>query len=176
MESARRATHFSWLSGSTLAPVSSLWTPDGEHRVEKETAPPDPAAQPIPPPGEPSEADMAAVAQELLSAPIEDVIANHCYGLFELAALHLSVQPPNLEPARTAVDAMGLLVEGLGERLGAHAATLADGLTQLRLAWVRLADGDGPGPRSSEADSDAASAAPPPEAAEAPTAPADEPE
>jgi hypothetical protein len=83
---------------------------------------------------------MRIVARELLAAPIEAVIANHCYGLFELAALHLSQQPPNLDAARAAIDAMGFVVEGLGARLGQHAATLEDGLTQVRLAWVKLAE------------------------------------
>ena len=59
-------------------------------------------------------------------------MANHCYGLFELAALHLSQQPPQLEKARLAIDALGLLVDGLGERLGQHAEGLVDGLSQLQ--------------------------------------------
>lgn len=80
------------------------------------------------------------LAEQLLSAPVEDVIANHCFGLFELAALHLSQQPPNLEAARAAIDAMGFLVEGLGSRLGQHQATLAEGLGQVRLAFVRIAE------------------------------------
>lgn len=88
------------------------------------------------PPG--SDEEMAALAAQLLAAPVEDVIANHCYGLFELAALHLSQQPPNLDSARKAIDAMGCLVEGLGSRLGQHQGSLSEGLTQLRLAWVKL--------------------------------------
>lgn len=83
---------------------------------------------------------MAEIAAQLLAAPVEDVIANHCFGLFELAALHLSQQPPNLEAARGAIDAMGLLVDGLAGRLGVHQATLTEGLNQLRLAWVKIAE------------------------------------
>jgi len=60
--------------------------------------------------------------------------------LFELAALHLSQQPVNIPAARLAIDAMGLLVDGLGTRLGAHTGALSDGLTQLRLAFVRITD------------------------------------
>ena len=41
-----------------------------------------------------------------MSTPAEVVVANHAYGLFELAAIHLSQQPPNLEEARLAVDAL----------------------------------------------------------------------
>ncbi len=80
------------------------------------------------------------IAAQLLAAPVEDVIANHCYGLFELAALHLSQQPPNLDSARGAIDALGLLVEGLGPRLGQHGEALSEGLNQLRLAWVKLSE------------------------------------
>jgi hypothetical protein len=60
--------------------------------------------------------------------------------LFELAALHLSQQPVNLVAARLAIDAMGYIIDGLGQRLGPHAASLADGLAQLRMAFVRIAD------------------------------------
>lgn len=90
-----------------------------------------------------SEEEMMEVARELAAAPVEDVIANHCYGMFELAALHLSQQPPQLPQARVAIDAFGYLVDGLGERLGQHAATLGEGLNQLRLAFVRIAEAGG---------------------------------
>jgi len=86
-----------------------------------------------------AEEELVEVARHLAAAPAEDVIANHCYGLFELAALHLSQQPPQLEKARLAIDGLGMLVDGLGERLGQHAKALAEGLSQLRLAFVRIA-------------------------------------
>lgn len=147
--------------------MSSLWTPGGEHKVPRPDEPgaaqgaPDeprgggspPGAPPSRPPrydtaerdggaveGEPTEEELRELAQQLAAAPPEDVIANHCYGLFELAALHLSQVPVNVPAARLAIDAMGLLVDGLGARLGAHAATLAEALTQLRLAFVRITD------------------------------------
>jgi len=66
------------------------------------------------------------------------VIANHAFGLFELAALHLSLQPPQLEQAQLAIDALGTLVEGLVGRLGAAEPTLKDGLAQLRVAFVQI--------------------------------------
>ena len=96
---------------------------------------------------------MAEVARQVSEANIEDVIANHCYGLFELAAIHLSSNPPQLQKASVAIDAMGLLVDGLGDRLGEHVESLNDGLTQLRMAFVRISSaaaaapaGDGEGP------------------------------
>lgn len=124
--------------------MSSLWTPDGEHRIPPRSDGP-PGAPPPPGAGETdeervSEEDVRELARELTSVPVEDIIANHCYGLFELAALHLSQQPANLNAARTAIDAMGYVVDGLGERLGQHFAALAEGLTQLRLAFVKIAE------------------------------------
>jgi hypothetical protein len=84
------------------------------------------------------EEELLEVAKHLAAVPAEEVVANHCYGLFELGALHLSQQPPQLEKARLAIDALGLLVDGLGDRLGQHAAALAEGLSQIRLAFVRI--------------------------------------
>jgi hypothetical protein len=81
---------------------------------------------------------MAAIEAELSAAPVEEVIANHCYGLFQLAAIHLGHQPPNLPSARLAIDAFGALVEGLDGRLGSAEGTLRDGLAQLRLAFVQI--------------------------------------
>jgi hypothetical protein len=147
--------------------VSSLWTPGGEHKVPRPDEPgfaqgePDdpngggspPGAPPSRPApydatepygdaaeGEPTEEELRELARQLAAAPPEDVIANHCYGLFELAALHLSQVPVNIPAARLAIDAMGLLVDGLGARLGTHATTLSEALSQLRLAFVRITD------------------------------------
>ena len=86
-----------------------------------------------------TEEELIEIARQLAAAPAEDVVANHCYGLFELAALHLSQQPPQLDKARLAIDALGLVVDGLGDRLGQHAEGLADGLSQLRLAFFKIA-------------------------------------
>lgn len=89
---------------------------------------------------------MAELEAELLAAPVEAVVANHCYGLFQLAALHLGQQPPNLDSARLAIDALGAVIEALGERLGAGAETLRSGLAQLRLAYVQIAAATEEGP------------------------------
>ena len=75
---------------------------------------------------------------ELANSPVEVVIANHCYGLFELAAVYLSQQPPLLSQARVAIDALGSLVTGLEGRLGEAEEQLKDGLSQLRLAYVQI--------------------------------------
>jgi hypothetical protein len=129
--------------------MSTLWTPDGERPVGRSAPTPPPAS---PPPtamsstggadAVPDEAElraqMAELQEQLANTPAEVVIANHAFGLFELAALHLSIQPPNLAEARTAIDACGFLVEGMVGRLGDNEAELVEGLAQLRMAFVQI--------------------------------------
>jgi hypothetical protein len=122
----------------------SLWTPSGEHPVGDERpsgAPPGNTArgQADLGDGEALNEDVAAFRRQLADAPADVVIANHCYGLFELAAVYLSNSPPTLEHARLAIDALGFLVDGLGERLGDPYPSLRDALAQIRLAYVQIA-------------------------------------
>jgi hypothetical protein len=91
--------------------------------------------------------------RQLAATPADVVIANHCYGLFELAAVYLSQTPPMLPKARLAIDAMTAVVEGLEGRLGESEPQLLEGLSQLRLAYVQI---DG----AQRAASDAAGTAP----------------
>ncbi len=86
--------------------------------------------------------DLESLRRQLAETPAEVVVANHCYGLFELAALHLSGSPPGLEQARLAIDALGFLVDGLGERLGAAYPELRDALAQIRLAYVQISSAE----------------------------------
>ncbi len=81
---------------------------------------------------------MAEMRAQLVNSPVEVVVANHCYGLFELAAVYLSQQPPLLDQARLAIDALGILVAGLEGRLGEAEEQLKDGVSQLRLAYVQI--------------------------------------
>jgi hypothetical protein len=127
----------------------SLWTPDGEHEVPRdepeagseEPVADDPLAGLSPEEREQAmamAAEMDAVRQQLASVPAAVVIANHAMGLYELAAIHLSAQPPNFPEAQVAIDAMGAIVERLQGRLGENESTLHDALGQLRLAYVQL--------------------------------------
>lgn len=133
--------------------MSSLWTPEGEHRVPRDSGSEDAASAPSAPRPAPPGAgsptgdadDEAAIAahldelrHQLLSAPVEVVVANHAYGLFELAAIHLSQRPADLVQSRLAIDALGALVEGLAGRLGEAEASLVDALGQIRLAYVQI--------------------------------------
>jgi hypothetical protein len=81
---------------------------------------------------------MAQLQAELANTPVEVVVANHAFGLFQLAALHLSQRPPHLEEARLAIDALTALVEGLAGRLGDAEPQLKDGIAQLRMAFVQI--------------------------------------
>ena len=71
-------------------------------------------------------------------APAELVIANHAMGLWELAALHLSHQPPQLAQAQLAIDALSALLDGMQGRLGDDEKSLRDGLSEIRMAFVQI--------------------------------------
>jgi hypothetical protein len=85
-----------------------------------------------------AEAAIDAARRRIVEAPAEVVVTNHVMGLYELAAIHLSADPPNLTAAALAIDAVGCLVEGLGERLGANATTMRDALANIRMAFVEI--------------------------------------
>jgi hypothetical protein len=141
--------------------VSSLWTPSGEHEPER-TSQPSPGDQGFgggyqggAEPGAPDlesqelEAEMRRAREELSSVPVVDIIANHAVGIWQLAVLHLTPDPapdgtptePRLAEAGLAIDALGALVEGLGQRLHPNDEPLRDALGQLRMAYVQVAGG-----------------------------------
>ena len=111
--------------------MSGLWTPGGGA----------PSREPSRPP-EPDPAEVERAMQEELAAirntPAEFVVGNHAIQLFELARIYLTADPPSLANASLAIDAMAVIVEGLAGRLGDDERTLADGLAQIRLAFVQL--------------------------------------
>ena len=143
--------------GDAAAPSPSPPDPSGPTAGRRPPAPAARATAPSAPPasaGGPDEvtaeeeAALAAHLEELrgqlLSTPPEVVVANHAYGLFELAALHLSSRPPGFDQARLAIDALGALVEGLAGRLGQAEQSLVDALAQIRLAYVQIQAGGAP--------------------------------
>jgi hypothetical protein len=129
--------------------MSSLWTPGGEHPVDRDRpapAPPPDAEQPSPEDQERARemAEQLAEAQRRLAeVPAAVVVANHVMGLFELGAIHLNQQPPNLTEARLAIDAMGAVLDGVRGRLGQDEPTLRSALDQIRLAYVQLSSESG---------------------------------
>lgn len=142
----------------------SLWTPGGEHEVPREpvptpSAPPADQAEPTggtaTMPGMPDldelspeeqaqvaemAKEMAEVREQLASVPASTVVANHAMGLYELGAIHLSNDPPNLPEARVAIDAMTAMIEVLKGRLGEAEATLIEALSQIQMVFVQLTD------------------------------------
>jgi hypothetical protein len=130
--------------------MSTLWTPSGEHPVEPDgpAGASGPRGTGAPGPLEGSDegdfdeaADAAEVEElrrQLAETPAEIVVANHCYGLFELAAVYLSQRPPLLFEAQLAIDALGALIEGLVGRLGETELQLREALAQIRLGFVQV--------------------------------------
>jgi hypothetical protein len=137
--------------------MSTLWTPSGEHPVDPvrpggaQGVPRDPAADRPEGPGDgfdsagssdpvdPEEAaEIEELRRQLAETPAAIVVANHCYGLFELAAVYLSQRPPLLPQAQLAIDALGALIEGLAGRLGETEPQLREALAQIRLGFVQV--------------------------------------
>jgi hypothetical protein len=85
-----------------------------------------------------AELAMQEARQRLAEVPAEVVVTNHVMGLYELAAIHLSASPPDLQQSVLAIDAVACLVDGLGERLGDDYPTMRDALNNIRLAFVQI--------------------------------------
>lgn len=138
----------------------SLWTPGGEVPVER-GRPEEPRPQPSPVDGaaglaggpsledlSPEEraqaeamiSEMAEVRQQIAGTPASQIVASHAMGLFELAAIKLSTQPPLFAEAQLAIDAMAAVLDAVGDRLGDDAPPLRDGLTQLQMGFIELKD------------------------------------
>lgn len=114
----------------------TLWTPDGDH--------------PVPPAHDLTDEqqdqaremahEMSEARQQLLEAEVATVLANHALGIYELAALHITSENPDMVEARLAVDALGVLVEGLEGRLGDGEPTLVDALNNIKIGYVQRAN------------------------------------
>jgi hypothetical protein len=121
----------------------SLWTPGGEHPVDRPTAEtgPDAASELTREQAAQlgaMQAEMDEVRRQVLAAPAAVVVANHAMGLYELAAIHLTAEPPQLGEAVLAIDALVALVDGLEGRLGESEPTLREALGQLRTAYLEV--------------------------------------
>jgi hypothetical protein len=85
-----------------------------------------------------AQAAIEDARRRVAEVPAEVVVTNHVMGLYELAAIHLSSEQPDLRAAALAIDAVACLVDGLGDRLGAEAPTMRDALGNIRLAFVEI--------------------------------------
>ena len=149
----------------------SLWTPSGEHPVDRpgrSSTPPSAPPRSAPSPGREPEghegpdlddltpeerAQVEAMTQQvedarrqLLAAPAGPVVGQQSLQFYELAALHLSEPEPRLDDARVAIDALAAVVETLGPRLGPAETPLRQALDQVRMAYVEIASQQGQPP------------------------------
>jgi len=129
--------------------MSTLWTPSGEHPVDPSSGVGAPGVPHEPSADRPGgdrresealdeEVEVDALRRQLADTPADIMVANHCYGLFELAAIYLSQRPPLLPQAQLAIDALGALIEGLAGRLGETELQLKEALAQIRLGFVQV--------------------------------------
>ncbi|HEY3670541.1 MAG TPA: hypothetical protein VGN51_06375 [Acidimicrobiia bacterium] len=132
--------------------MSSIWTPSGEHQPDSGREPEPGSGVDVGPEGEPVEMteeqyrELLQARAELAAIPVADIVANHAIGLQQLAVIHLLPDPdvdgnpgePRLAEAGLAIDALGAIVDTLGDRLEPHHEALREAVTQLRLAFVEL--------------------------------------
>lgn len=131
--------------------MSGLWTPSGGQPPSDPPSGDRSSGDEAAPTSEEIEA-LRAVHAKLVATPVEDVVANHALGIWQLALVHLGVitppdadgrlPPPNLVAAGFAIDALAALVDGLGDRLGAHEPVLRDALTQAQMLFVEVSEPD----------------------------------
>jgi hypothetical protein len=116
--------------------MSSIWTPGGERAV----GPSDDDGDDVDLTQDQEQllAELQAAREQLAQTPASLVVANHAIGLFQLAAIHLDRQPPNLEDARLAIDALSAIVDGLEGRLGEEEEALREARGQLQMAFVQV--------------------------------------
>jgi hypothetical protein len=83
------------------------------------------------------EAEAQAIAEELSRVPALDWVANSAVTLANVAAA--KIQTGQAPDARLAIDALGVLLDGLGDRLGEAEHPLRQTLAQLRFAYAQAA-------------------------------------
>ncbi len=123
----------------------TLWTPDGDHPIPPSSddlagAPADELTDEQQEQARQMAHEMSEARQQLLEAEVATVLANHALGIYELAALHITAENPDMVEARLAVDALGVLVEGLEGRLGDGEPTLVDALSNIKIGYVQRAN------------------------------------
>ncbi|HEY3144317.1 MAG TPA: hypothetical protein VGJ86_24520 [Acidimicrobiales bacterium] len=141
----------------------SLWTPSGEHPVDRNregqpasAEPPpgpvpgddggeDPSLEDLTPEQRAQVEEMTRQMQEaqarMLRMPAAAVVGQEALQFYELAAVYLSQEPPRLDDAKLAIDAFAAVVERVGDRLAQAEQPLRQALNQIQLAFVQVSNG-----------------------------------
>jgi hypothetical protein len=99
---------------------------------------------------------MRQMLARLAATPVEAIVTQFAVELQEIAILHLGLsgeRAESLGQAALAIDAMGSLVDGLGDRLEPNAEPLRQALAQLRLGFVE-ARNQAQGTQAADTDAD----------------------
>jgi hypothetical protein len=129
------APHFASVVPGTLPDVTSDDTPSPDH---DHSAGPEIEAE-----IEAAEAAIREAKDRLADTPVEQIVVTHVVGFYELAAIHLSANPPHLAEAAIAIDAMSAVVHTLEGRLGEDEPTLVDALQNIQFAFVQIKNQQG---------------------------------
>ena len=89
--------------------------------------------------------EMAEAQARLAATPAAEVIVNHLGGMYELARIHLSQDPPRFDDAALAIDALTGVLDAVEPRLGPNGPALRDAVGQLQVAFVQLRTSAGRG-------------------------------
>ncbi|HTT59598.1 MAG TPA: hypothetical protein VMF33_06070 [Acidimicrobiales bacterium] len=81
----------------------------------------------------------------LKSTPVEMILGNHLFVLFQVAALRLGETPPDLGGAQLVIDTVAAMIAAAGERLGEHADLYRSALAEVQQAYVRASTLPTPG-------------------------------
>ena len=84
------------------------------------------------------EAQMTEVRQRILETPVEAMVVQHLIGLFEIAAIHLNAENPDLSSVRLAIDTMDGALSAAEGRLGDAEEAMQSMLHQARMAYVQV--------------------------------------
>lgn len=133
----------------------SIWTPSGEHEIQKDQPGQEEASSPVgveqpagveqphelsPEEEAAMEAEFEETRQRIAESPPEQIIATHVIGLYELAVIHLKQESPNLEAAKLAIDALNGIVSGVGDQLGEYSEAMKNALNEIQMAFVKVSE------------------------------------
>jgi hypothetical protein len=84
---------------------------------------------------------MREMLTRLAETPVEAIVTQFAVELQEISVLHLGLaaeRPESLAQAAIAIDAMGALIDAVGDRFGPNAEPLRQAVAALRLGFVEV--------------------------------------